>query len=68
MLIFGMEPAFASYFGGFSLFLIVSLLTDFFSKLEQLTTESFSIVGRSTSPELDLVYELEVEYGEEEEE
>lgn len=66
MLIFGLDPTFATYFGGFSLFLIVSLLTDLLSKVEQMTTETSLVMGRSTTPELDLVYELEVEYEEEE--
>ena len=60
--IFNATPGFSTYFGGFSLFLIISLVTDFFSKVEQTAQGASSIVGRSTTPELGLAYELEIGY------
>lgn len=66
ILVFGVNLTFASYFGGFPLFLIISLITDFLSKLEQMATNSSTIVGRGTTPDLNLVYELEEEWEEEE--
>jgi preprotein translocase subunit SecY len=65
VLVFDLAPAFGTYFGGFSLFLLLSLMTDFFSKVEQLAGESPSIVGRGTTPDLNLVYELEFDDEEE---
>jgi preprotein translocase subunit SecY len=61
VLVFDATPNFGAYFGGYSLFLIVSLATDFFNKVEQTATGSSSIVGRSTTPDLDLAYEFEME-------
>ncbi|MEL6833747.1 MAG: hypothetical protein AAFP77_12185 [Bacteroidota bacterium] len=66
VLVFDTTSAFGAYFGGFSLLLLVSLVTDFFSKVEHLASDNPSIIGRGTTPELDLVYELEYEYEEEE--
>ncbi|MEL7249014.1 MAG: hypothetical protein AAFO03_11365 [Bacteroidota bacterium] len=66
VLVFDTTSAFRAYFGGFSLFLLISLLTDFFSNVEQMASDSPSIIGRSTTPDLDFIYELEYEYEEEE--
>ncbi len=60
VLVFNLTPGFGAYFGGFSLFLIVSLVTDFFNKVEQNALGASSLVGRSTTPELGLAYELEI--------
>lgn len=65
LLIFDITPTFGAYFGGYSLFILISLVTDFYSKIEQMALETSSVVGRSTTPDLGLAYELEFEYEEE---
>jgi preprotein translocase subunit SecY len=61
MLIFDATPDFSAYFGGLSLFLIVSLMTDFFNKMEQTASGTSSMAGRSTTTDLDLAFEIEIE-------